>query len=94
MIRVLRPDGGTFGYVEHVAVNPDEPYRYLELQQTAFDPVQQVLADNCHLNRYTERTLESVLEPLQAVLVSHERFLVRDMWPVTCQCCGVYQRTA
>jgi hypothetical protein len=76
-----------------VAVDPDEPYRFLELQQNAFDPIQQLLADNCHLHRYTERTVESVFQHPEAVLVSHERFLVRDMWPVTCQCCGVYQRT-
>jgi SAM-dependent methyltransferase len=94
MNRLLRPDGGTLGYLEHVAVDPDEPYRFLELQQTTFDPLQQALVDNCHLHRYTERTIESVFGPPHAVRVSHERFLVRDMWPVTCQCCGVYQRTA
>lgn len=94
MVRLVRPDGGTFGYVEHVAVEPNEPYRFLELQQIAFDPLQQLLVDNCHLHRYPERAIESAFRSPQAVLVSHERFIVKDMWPVTCQCCGVYQRTA
>ena len=54
MKRLVRPNGGTFAYVEHVAVNPDEPYRFLEWQQEILDPLQQRLADNCHLHRYTD----------------------------------------
>ena len=60
MKRLVRPNGGTFGYVEHVAVDPDEPYRLLELQQTVLDPLQQIVADNCHLHRYTEQTISDV----------------------------------
>jgi SAM-dependent methyltransferase len=93
MYRLIRPSGGTFGYLEHVAVNPDEPYRWLELQQKALDPLQQLLVDNCHLHRYTEQTIEQAFAEPGATQVFHERFLVDNMWPVTCQCCGVYQRT-
>ena len=58
--RMLRQDGGTFGYVEHVAVDDDEPYTVLKYQQIAFDPLQQLVADNCHLHRSTTQTVASV----------------------------------
>jgi SAM-dependent methyltransferase len=94
--RLLRPDGGTFGFVEHVAVNPDEPYRFLELQQKLFDPLQQVVADNCHLHRYTETMIEQVFlgtdDGVSSKKLSGGRFLVEDMWPVSCQSSGVIQR--
>jgi ubiquinone/menaquinone biosynthesis C-methylase UbiE len=95
--RLVRPSGGTFGYVEHVAVNPSEPYRFLEWQQTTLDPLQQFLADNCHLHRYTQETIRQVfLEESneKARAISEDRFLVDKMWPVTSQCCGVIQRQA
>ena len=95
MKRLVRPNGGTFGYVEHVAVNPDEPYRLLEWQQELFDPLQQKLADNCHLHRYTENAIDEVFgasdEYGTGVRLQQERFLVNDMWPVTCQTSGVIQ---
>jgi SAM-dependent methyltransferase len=91
--RLLRPNGGTFGYVEHVAVNADEPYRLLELQQKALDPLQQLVAHNCHLHRSTESTIASVFGVNSAsVQLSQERFLVDEMWPVSCQTCGVIRR--
>ena len=92
--RLIRPTGGTFGYVEHVAVDPTEPYRFLEWQQRTLDPLQQLLADNCHLHRSTEQYMAAVFSPSEAALVQQERFLVESMWPVTCQCCGVFQRHA
>lgn len=58
--RLLRQDGGTFGYVEHVAVNDDEPYTLLKYQQIILDPLQQLVADNCHLHRSTTQTVASV----------------------------------
>lgn len=95
MKRLVRPSGGTFGYVEHVAVNPNEPYRLLEWQQELFDPLQQKLADNCHLHRYTENAIDEVFgasdEYGTGVRLQQERFLVNDMWPVTCQTSGVIQ---
>ena len=91
--RVLRKDGGSFGYIEHVAVNPDEPYRLLEFQQLAFDGLQQIVADNCHLHRYTEDSINSVFGVSDGTsrLIARERFLVEGMWPVSCQTTGVIQ---
>lgn len=92
MNRLLRPSGGALGYVEHVAVNPDETdYSFLEKQQVFFDPWQQRLADNCHLHRYTEQTLRDNLET--TALLQNERFLVNSMWPVSMQCCGVMKKS-
>jgi SAM-dependent methyltransferase len=96
--RLLRPNRGVFGYVEHVAVNPDEPYRLLELQQITFDPLQQLVADNCHLHRYTESTILSIFNVgdnnKSANVLSKDRFLVEGMWPVSCQASGIIQRLA
>lgn len=91
---LLRPNGGMFGFVEHVAVNPEEPYRFLDWQQQTLDPLQQALAHNCHLHRQTENTIARIfgMEQNEAIRLEHERFLVNDMWPVTCQCSGVIRR--
>ncbi len=101
--RVLRTNGGTFGYVEHVAAS-EEPYRFLEWQQQALDPLQQFFAENCHLHRYTEQVIYDVFDVNvsprsngalpKARSLQHERFLVDDMWPVSCQTCGAIQRIA
>ena len=95
MQRLLRPRGGTLGYVEHVAVdNDDKDHSFLAWQQKVFDPLQQRLADNCHLHRSTDRTIGSVLgvESGRARVLQQERFYVDAMWPVSCQSCGVVQR--
>ena len=92
----IRPHGGCLGYIEHVAVNPSETgHKFLEWQQTTLDPLQQALADNCHLHRYSEQTIDSVFGIAQgnAKLITEERFFVDSMWPVSCQACGVVQRT-
>lgn len=100
MKRLVRPSGGTFGYIEHVAVNPDEPYRFLEWQQTNLDSLQQLVADNCHLHRYTQETIHQVFQNEyasgsdQSKTIFEDRFLVDKMWPVTSQACGVLQRGA
>lgn len=98
--RLVRPAGGTFGYIEHVAVNDDEPYQVLKYQQQVFDPIQQLVADNCHLRRYTGETIENIFlttttttkTTTSAKTLYSERFLVDKMWPVSCQICGVIQR--
>lgn len=95
MRRLLRPSGGTLGFVEHVAVDRnDQSHRFLELQQQLLDPLQQRLADNCHLHRTTEKTIASVMGvPSEAArFIQQERFYVDNMWPVSCQSCGVVQR--
>jgi hypothetical protein len=83
--------------VEHVAVVPEEPYRFLEWQQAFLDPLQQKLADNCHLHRYTDDTIAKIFRQTDSGLgvhLQHERFLVDDMWPASCQCSGVIQLRA
>jgi SAM-dependent methyltransferase len=93
--RLVRQDEGTFGFVEHVAVKPEEPYRLIELQQKLFDPLQQVVADNCHLHHYTETIVAQVFDVVVGMSsrkISGERFLVKGMWPVSCQSSGVIQR--
>ncbi|CAE5963564.1 unnamed protein product [Arabidopsis arenosa] len=53
--RILRP-GGIYIFIEHVAA---EDGTFLRLVQNVLDPLQQVVADGCHLTR---RTGESILE--------------------------------
>lgn len=93
---LLRPNGGTLGFVEHVAVENEEPFRSLDWQQQYLDPLQQIVAHNCHLHRHTETTIETIFEVVshQSTQLLHERFLVNDMWPVSCQCCGVIRRNS
>jgi SAM-dependent methyltransferase len=93
---LLRPNGGTLGFVEHVAVQDNEPFRSLDWQQRSLDPLQQLVAHNCHLHRYTETTIGTIfgVETHQSVQLLNERFLVNDMWPVSCQCCGVIRRNS
>lgn len=95
MKRLLRPSGGTIGYLEHVAVNDNEldDHRFLELQQRLLDPLQQLLVDNCHLHRYNDQALLEGLgvEIGNARIIQRERFFVQNMWPVSCQCSGVIQ---
>ncbi|KAG7346777.1 type 11 methyltransferase [Nitzschia inconspicua] len=90
--RLLRPDGGCLGYTEHTAVLPNEPYRFLELQQQLLDPLQQAVAGNCHLHRYTDSTIAGVFGSDRSQTIKNERFLVEGMWPVSCESCGVIQR--
>ena len=54
--RVLRP-GGRLCVVEHVAAPPPPPA--LRLAQRAFDPLQRLLADGCHLTRDPAGALEA-----------------------------------
>ena len=110
--RIIRPNGGTFGYIEHVAVDKELDYdkkfplttdvaavssssssllqlQLLEYQQIIFDPLQQVVAHNCHLHRNTEKAIMHEFNSKKYTLVEQERFLVKDMWPVSCQTRGV-----
>ena len=102
MKRILRP-GGTFGFVEHVAVDLNQEvermnYRGLEWQQRTLDPLQQLVAHNCHLHRRTEEDIQRIFVQEEGggygggVVEETQRFFVKDMWPVSCQCCGVVQK--
>lgn len=53
--RVLRP-GGKFLFIEHVAADDSEAF--LRLQQQLLDPLQQLLADGCHVTRNTRAALD------------------------------------
>lgn len=91
--RLLKPDRGVFGFVEHVAVDPKYNYhghRLLEIQQLALDPLQQAVANNCHLHRYTEQSIQNVFGIDS--FVTTERFFVDEMWPVSCQMLGVVRK--
>jgi SAM-dependent methyltransferase len=98
--QLVRPDGGVFGYVEHVAVGDPgtkEPkYQFLEWQQRVLDPLQQALADNCHLHRSTDQAVVDIFEvgpaSVATRVISQRNFLVDDMWPVSYQASGVIQR--
>lgn len=92
MKRLLRPDGGTLGYIEHVAAEPVDGKPFFEVQQQLLDPLQHIVADNCHLHRYTATTIREVFP--SARVLDEERFFVDGMWPVSCQCCGVIQTVA
>ena len=91
MQRVLSPRGGALGYVEHVAADGG----FLEWQQRVLDPVQQTVADNCHLHRATQDVISTGMgvRSNRAKVLSEERFLVDAMWPVSMQSCGVVHRT-
>jgi len=99
---LTRPDGGVFGYVEHVAVRDTSQqeqvsYRFLDWQQRTLDPLQQVVADNCHLHRHTDDNIAEAFHvgstsPTVSQVISQETFLVEDMWPVSYQASGVIQR--
>ncbi|XP_074274608.1 uncharacterized protein LOC141598752 isoform X2 [Silene latifolia] len=50
--RVLKP-GGLYVFIEHVAAQDGT---FLRLVQNILNPVQQLVADNCHLTRESERS--------------------------------------
>ena len=97
--RLLNPNGGSYGYIEHVAVNTENENEkdlgFLDWQQQTLDPLQQVVAHNCHLHRNTYSVIYDVFvgdnHSGSAQLVQSERFQVKDMWPVSCQSRGVVQ---
>lgn len=92
--RVLRP-GGKFVFVEHIHA-PEEGLSILGLrqQQDLLDPLQQQLADGCHLTRETGRLIKDATGgPPSSRLFSRieklESVRVKSMWPVSEQVLGV-----
>ncbi|KAK9804910.1 hypothetical protein WJX72_011666 [[Myrmecia] bisecta] len=70
--RVLKP-GGQFLFIEHVLASPDA--RLLRVAQTALTPLQQLLADGCHLDRDTWlRIRDAKLSPVEPM-----RFQIEGM---------------
>ena len=98
--RLLNPNGGCFGFIEHVSVNvhneAEKDLAFLEWQQWTLDPLQQVLAHNCHLHRNTDSFIEGFFlgddnKKVNSMILQRERFQISDMWPVSCQSRGVVQ---
>ena len=89
--RVLKKNG-RYGFVEHVAA---EDGTLLDVQQRVLDPLQQRLANNCHLHRPIDRALLGATKksggPFTEVL-EFEEYLDDDMWPVSKQVAGVLVR--
>ncbi|CAM9418232.1 unnamed protein product, partial [Ectocarpus sp. 4 AP-2014] len=93
--RVLRP-GGKFLFVEHVHAR-DEGLSILGLrqQQELLDPLQQLLADGCHLTRETGQLIRDSAgeSPSRNRLFSRietiESVRIKSMWPVSEQVFGV-----
>lgn len=54
ILRVLKP-GGTFLFIEHVSARESPPLR---AAQIVFNPLQILLADNCHLTRDTGKMIQ------------------------------------
>jgi len=98
--RLLNRKGGTLGYVEHVAINleneSEKDQSFMEFQQRTLDPLQQLVAHNCHLHRDTDRLISELFGVQRGVgeILQSERFFVNDMWPVSCQCSGVVRLNA
>lgn len=87
MKRLVRPGGGSFGFCEHVAAADES---FLGKQQLLLDPLQQRVADNCHLHRKSRETIRTVFGT-DAEWLFEEEFNVDAMWPVSFQSCGVLQ---
>lgn len=92
-IKRLVKHGGCFGWVEHVAVDLKSDRAtanlvFLNFQQKMLDPLQQVVAHNCHLHRETDRTIKDIFDS-DADILETERFFISSMWPVSCQVSGV-----
>lgn len=89
--RLLKP-GGCFGWVEHVNVDLEEdaPANLVifDMEQKLFDPLQQIVAHNCHLRRETDHIIRDIFEQ-DADFLECDRFFIPDMWPVSCQASGV-----
>ena len=56
--RLLHPTHGIFAYVEHIAASSNNNNSCLEYQQILLDPLQQLVAHNCHLHRPTNQLIQ------------------------------------
>jgi SAM-dependent methyltransferase len=78
LLRVLKP-GGQLLLIEHV-ISPQ--LGLLQLQQRLLDPLQRLLADNCHLTRDTAAALNStgfVPQPLPPLPVQYGTVTASDV---------------
>lgn len=86
--RVLKP-GGTLLFIEHTAAG--EGRALLRLAQQVLDPLQQALADNCHLTR---DVTASQLQAHKLSLVHQQRFDVPGLGLIGPHIAGLAVRSA
>ena len=92
VVRVLRPSG-RFGFIEHVRVNKEDGRPLLGLSQKLLDPLQQVLAHGCHLQRDTPSAIIDAFGGPSCVL-RLQRMVNEEMWPVSQQAAGVVVKSS
>ena len=92
VLRVLHPTG-KFISQEHIHAEPETS---LAIQQEVFDPLQQVIANGCHLTRETDSLLNSFLHETSSVFFRKRldyRILTFDShWPISRQMFSVYEK--
>lgn len=79
--RVLRK-GGIFISVEHILSHDSSA---LAFQQTLLDPLQQKLADGCHLTRQTDELFRKSVPTLFTKLEQLEYIDLPGQWPISSQ---------
>ena len=76
---LLKP-GAPYAFVEHVQSNDG----FFRLQQRAFDPLQQLVANGCHLQRRSQDDIAAWFSK-----VEFNRSFEEEMWPVSEQINGI-----
>lgn len=79
--RVLRK-GGRFVSFEHVL---GEPGSFLRKQHEILDPMQQTLADGCHLTRATDSLLHNSVPVLFSNMLESHYLSLDSQWPISRQ---------
>ncbi len=82
--RVLRPGGG-FLFFEHVLGAPGS---LLRLQHRLLSPLQERVADGCHLNRATDELLRAAVPGLFSRLDELSYLQLDSQWPISRQVYG------
>eukprot|EP01041_Mallomonas_annulata_P007312 gene7312-14910_t len=83
--RVLKR-GGYFLCIEHILGEKDS---FLEYQHQLLDPLQQALADGCHLNRATDVLLKDSIPSLFSKLKEIKYLNLPGQWPISRQAIAV-----
>lgn len=93
--RVLKR-GGIFLSVEHIFAEDD---KFLSKTQELFDPLQQVVADGCHLTRRTDQLFLSFIssnssrqENSFSELIESKYVTLKSQWPISRQVISVIRK--
>ena len=89
--RVLKP-GGCFGFVEHVRVEKEDGRPLLAASQVVLDPLQQLLAHDCHLRRDTATLVVDAFGGPRCLVRPVQRMVNEAMWPVSQQAAGIVRK--